>query len=193
MLVKMKSASSHLRIFSLLLAAAILSCFSPATPLRADDDSKKEMKDGFFLIHNVCHEESQVHLITLMKTTPPYLVSYVTRISKLADDSLEALDDMEDHDPSLKSDDSPLPAFERAVRDSISEEKQHDLLFGTTGPAFSRALILTQLDASNYIANMAKVLAEEDENDSRARTLDKISRRWAAIRTEGVQFLTADK
>jgi hypothetical protein len=160
--------------------------------LQAANDSEKEMRDGFFLIHNVCHEESQVHFITMMKTTPSYLVDYVTRISKLADDTLDTLDDMGDHDHALKSDDSPLPAFERAVRASISDEKRHDLLFGTKGPAFSRALILTQLDASNYIANMAKVLAEEDQDDRRASKFDKISRQWMAIRSEGILFLSAN-
>ncbi len=151
------------------------------------------MRDGFFLIHDVCHQESQVHFITMMKTTPPWLVDYVTRISTLADETLDILDDMEDHDPALKSDDSPLPAFEQAVRASISDEKRHDLLFGTKDAAFARALLLTQIEASNYISNMAKVLAEEDEDDNRARQLDKISTRWMAIRAEGIQFLSVDK
>jgi hypothetical protein len=197
MLQQMKLPAGHpaLGIISIRLffVCGLLSCFSLATPARAASDSENEMRDGFFLIHGVCHEESQVHLITMMKTTPPWLVDYVTRISKLADDTLDTLDDMEDHDPALKSDDSPLPAFERAVRASIKDEKRHDLLFGTKDAAFSRALILTQLDAANYIANIAKVLSDEDEDDSRARKLDKISSHWAAIRREGIQFLSVDK
>ena len=186
MLCPMKSFAGRF-LFGTLLLSLVL-----AAPVRASD-SGKDMRDGFFLLHDVCHEESQVHFITIMKTTPPWLVDYVTRISKLADDTLDILDEMEDHDPSLKSDDSPLPPFERAVRASIRDQKRHDLLFGTKDAAFSRALILTQLDASNYIANMAKVLAADDQDDARARKLDKISSHWAAIRSEGLQFLSVDK
>jgi len=144
---------------------------------------------GFYLLHDVCHEESQVHLITMVKTTPGDLTDYVNHISRTADQTLAVIERLEKDDPSLRLDNNPLPPFEQEVRGSIRADKQHQLLFGVSGPSFTRALLLTQIEATNYILHIAKVLAGEDTDADRAHTLRKISGRWLTLRDRGVVLL----
>lgn len=154
---------------------------------RAADCAPGDLPTGFYLLHGVCDEESGVHLLPLVKTTPPDVVDYVNRISKVAADNVAMIERMEDRDPSLKLDRNPLPKFEQKVRAAIRADKEHTLLFGTSGPAFVRALLLAQIEGSNYISFMAKVLAEEDPQQS--RSLMKISVQWRKLREEGIRLL----
>lgn len=172
------------RVLGLGLVAGLL-CM--ATPLVAAE-AASNLQAGFYLLHNVCDEESQVHLITVAKTTPADVTDYVNRVSKIADESLKTLDGFEDRDPSLKLDRNPLPQFEQKVRKAIKADKQHNLLFGTTDAAFARALLFSQVEASNYIMHMAQVLADEDPNAHQTRELLKISARWEKLRNEGVRL-----
>jgi hypothetical protein len=163
--------------------------FSLSMPARAASGSEHDLRVGFYLLHDVCNKETQVHLITLIKTTPARETDYVGRISRLADGTLAIVTRLEEGDSSLAMEDNPLPTFEQKVRSSIRADKQHQLLFGTSGPDFARALLVTQIEAANYILHIARNLAEEDTDADRAATLRKVSSRWLAIRNEGFRLL----
>ena len=169
-----------------LLAGTIVLTLS--IPARADA-SPDNLKVGFFLLHDVCDEESSVNLITIVKTTPADVADYVQRISKLAGQGLKSVEAMEERDPALKMERNPLPDFEQKVRSGIRADKEHQLLFGTTGTAFARALLVTQIEASNYISQITQQLADEDPSGSDTRTLLRMSSRWLAIRDEGFRLL----
>jgi hypothetical protein len=154
----------------------------------ADDGTAADLKAGFFLLHDVCHEESQVDMITIVKTTPSDVTDYVKRVAATAKGDLATIGRMEDRDEALRTDDSPLPPFEQKVRSAIRADKEHSLLFGTEGAAFARALLLTQIEAGNYIMHIAKVLADEDSSAYRTRKLLKISAQWEKLRDEGVRL-----
>jgi hypothetical protein len=151
--------------------------------------TQRDLQVGFFLLHEVCHEESPLHFITLVKTTPKEVADFLGRISREADASVETIDAMEARDKSLVIEKNPLPDMELSVRKSIREDKQHQLLFGTSGPAFARALIVTQIEASNYIAHLSKVLAEEDPSPGRAKSLRDLSAKWLSLRDEAYRLL----
>ena len=158
-------------------------------PANAKDISAQDLRAGFFLLHDVCHQELPLHLITMVKTTPPDLKDYVDRISKEASSSLSTIDAIEQRDDNLKMKQNPLPNFEQEVRRSIRAEKQHFLLFGTSGASFSRALLITQVEASTYIFNMTKVLSAEDSDSKQVHLLTKMGAHWASIRDEGYRLL----
>jgi hypothetical protein len=146
---------------------------------------------GFYLLSDVCQQETQVKLITLIKTTPPGVVDFVKRVSQTADESVATINRLQKGDPSLKTTDNPLPAFEQRVRNSIRDDKQHQLLFGTKGPDFARALLVTQIEATNYITNIAKDLAASDPDPDCARTLNRLSAKWLSLRVEAFRLLDA--
>jgi len=156
-----------------------------ALPLRAAD-TLRDRQVGYFLFNKTADEESEVHLITLAKTTPPDVVDYVKRVSENAGRTLAFVEKVEDRQPGLKLGDDPLPRFERDVRQSIREDKQHNLLFGTTDVKFARALLFSQVEATNYLMHMAKVLAQDDP--AHARELTRLSASWQKLRDEGVRL-----
>jgi hypothetical protein len=160
-------------------------------PIRASDDSDRQDKlnGGYYLLHQLCDQEAQLPMLALLKTTPPEIVSYVDRIAKTANESKTALDRMQDHDPAIRFDKNPLPPIEREVRESISDAKQHQLLFGTSNGAFVRALLVSQIEASNYALNIAKVLADQENDPARVKALETIQTRWQSILDEAYRHL----
>ena len=72
---------------------------------------------------------------------------------------------------------------------SITEEKEHQLLFGTKGPDFVRAFLLSQAEASKYAANIAKILAQEDKNPWHRREFSRMSDQWHALNEKDFHLL----
>jgi hypothetical protein len=161
-----------------------------ALPLRADDHpgSSPDLRAGFYLMHDVCQRESQAHLVTLVKTTPKPVADYLDEISRAADDTLKVLRRLRQGDSSLRDAPNPLPPFEEATRAGIRADKQHEILFGTKGPAYVHAILLDQIEGANYVMHMAKVWSERDPDADRAATMRKVSARWQALRDEGTRL-----
>jgi hypothetical protein len=162
-----------------------------ACPARADTDSgsKQDLRAGFFLLHQVCDQESQVDMLNIIKTTPPDVGDYVKRVSGLAKESLATLDRFADHDSSLEDTTNPLPVFEQAARKNIEAEKEHQLLFGTKGNLYARRLLFSQVQAATYIVNLSKTWTERDPDADRAAAMRKMSAQWTKIREEGFRLL----
>jgi hypothetical protein len=167
----------------LFLFAGVTLLTAAALPLRADV-SQREMNYGYALLHHLCDEEAQVDMIMIVKTTPPDVAALVREISKSAKEDLDILDRFADRDPALRFEQRGLPEIESQTRDSIKAEKQHLLLFGTKDKDFAQTLLLTQVEASTYGENMAKVMAEDETNPHRAEGLRRISRNWEAIKNK---------
>jgi hypothetical protein len=162
-----------------------------AGPARGDTaaGSTQDLRAGFFLLHQVCDQESQVDMLNIIKTTPPDVGDYVKRVSGLAKESLASLDRFADRDSSLRDTTDPLPRFEQATRKNIQDEKEHQLLFGTKGITYVRRLLFSQIQAATYIVNLSKTWTERDPDAERAAAVRKLSERWAKIRDEGLRML----
>jgi hypothetical protein len=157
---------------------------------KADDfaGSPPDLRAGFFLMHDVAHEETQVDIMNLIKTTPPDVGAYLKKVSEAAADTVHILDRFQNNDSSLQADHNPLPPFEIAVRAGIHADKEHELLFGTKGPGYVKAILLAQIEAANYLTHLAKSWAERDHDADRAATMRKVSARWEKLREEGVRL-----
>jgi hypothetical protein len=174
-----------------ILTGGLLALIALASPVRGDtaSGSTQDLRAGFFLLHQVCHQESQVDILNIIKTTPPEVADYVKRVSGLAKESLATLDRFANHDSSLQNTTDPLPLFEQATRKNIQDEKEHSLLFGTKGGTYARRLLFAQVQAANYIANLAQTWAERDPDADRDAAMRKMSGRWTKIREEGFRLL----
>ena len=172
-----------LRNSAVVLAFTFLTTFRFACAGDAPDSSRQaKLDDGYSLLYKLMNDEKQVELILMVKTTPPKVGAFIKRISEQARDDVDLLDRFHTHDPHLRFDKVSLPQVELDVRASIRAEKQHNLLYGQTGDDFARYLLITQIEASSYASNLAKVLAATDPNAARVRALSKMAARWGTIR-----------
>jgi len=171
----------------------LFGCISAGvTFVRGDDTATRQEKlnGGYYLLHHLCDDEAQLPLLLDVKHAPEAIKAFAIKISKTAKESNALLEQMQEGDPLLKFDQNPLPPIERDVRASIQEEKQHELLFGTSDDAFVRALLVSQIEASNYGCNLAKVLSEQEGDPKRIKCLEKIETKWLAIHAEAFRLLS---
>jgi hypothetical protein len=147
--------------------------------------------NGYSLLHQLCDQEKPIDMILIVKTVPKDVAAFAHEVSKAAEANEELLEDLQDHDKAIRFDEGGLPQFEVDTRASIKADKQHMLLFGTTGSAFARALLVTQTEAGTYGMNLAKVLADAEPNPHRAAVLQKISASWEKIRDKAYRLLNA--
>jgi hypothetical protein len=181
------------RVFHVLSIITLIGCVSaPFTLVRGDDAGARQEKlnGGYFLLHQLCDDDAQLPLLLDVKHAPEAIETFAIRISKTAKESNSLLEQMQDSDPALNFDRNPLPSIERDVRASIQDEKQHQLLFGTSDDAFVRALLVSQVEASNYGRNLAKVLSEQESDAKRIKLLERISAKWLAIHSEAFRLLS---
>jgi hypothetical protein len=173
-----------------LVAVSIIAAIG--TPVRADDASDRQthLNGGFYLLHKLSDDESQLPLLLIIKHAPPQIKTYADQISKTGKETMAAIERLQKSDSSLQFDKNPLPKIEQQVRDSIQADKQHQLLFGTSGSDFVRALLITQIEASNYATNIAKVLADQEKDPDTVKVLRHISAQWLDRREEAFRLLS---
>ena len=148
-----------------------------------------KLNGGYYLLHKLADDESQLPILLDLKHAPPEIIQYADKISKAGKETEGALEDMHDHDPKIQLDRNPLPPIENDVRDSIKDDKQHQLLFGTSNTEFVRALIVSQIEATGYALNLSKVLAEQESDPARIKKFQHLSARWLALRNEAFGIL----
>ena len=173
------------------LLVCFLSIFCVLTPTRGNETSEHwdYLNGGYYLLYHLCEDEAKLPLLLDVKDVPPEIESYADHISKTAKQTIADLECMQESDARLKFDKNPLPSIERDVRESIQADKQHQLLFGTSGAEFVRALLVSQAEASSYASNLAKVLWQQDKDPDRVKALQHISFKWRAIHQEAMRLL----
>jgi hypothetical protein len=179
---------SPLILLVLLLSLGVTQAASSASEKKSSS-SPSRLNGGYYLLHHVSEDESGVHMLFMVKDAPAEISKFADRISKTADETLASLGRFQDKDASINFEQNPLPSIENDVRASIRDDKEHQLLFGTTGTEFIRAFLVTQIDASNYALNLSKVLAEQETNPRRAKVLRQISAHWLERRDEAFRLL----
>ncbi|HEX4141371.1 MAG TPA: hypothetical protein VHY09_13565 [Candidatus Methylacidiphilales bacterium] len=175
---------------TLVLFAACGLVFSQAA-LQAEDapSYRDNLNAGFFLLHDLLDNEASLPILLDLKSSPQEIQNFADKISRTAKEGEAAMDKMREADPKISWDKNPLPKIEQDIRASITDEKEHQLLFGTKGPEFVRALLVSQAEASKYAANIAKVLARQDKNPWHRREFSGISARWHALYEEDFRLL----
>jgi hypothetical protein len=174
---------------SIAMTGMLLLSASLGAEARAAEPANGVIKDGFFLLDDTCHQETTLYLLPVFKTTPPPIKQYLSELSRAADDTISTLNRLQKEDPSIKAAQNPLPLVEQRVRTSFTDAGRQKVIFGTKGPAYVRALLVGELQDSIYIANLAKVMAEDDSDRNRAKIFEKIATRWMSIRDEGYRLL----
>jgi hypothetical protein len=119
---------------------------------------------------------------------PPDISDYAKKISTTAKDNMAALNAMGAKDRSLRLDKVSLPGFEISVRQSMADDRKQQLVWGSSGAAFAKALTMTQSEATNYGLHVAKVLSETEPDPDRARVLRHMYDQWLALHVEAYRL-----
>jgi len=177
------SRASFFCFLIFLLFAANLIC--PAEP----SEKQAKLNGGYYLLHKLGDDESQLPLLLDLKHAPPEVSPYADQISKMGKETMKTIEGFQDHDPALQFDRNPLPAIEQDTRASIKDDKQHQLLFGTHDSEFVRALLVSQIEATSYATNLCKVLADQESDPARAKTLARLGAKWLDLRSKAFELL----
>lgn len=179
-----------IRVSACSLAGCLFLLAAALSPGRADDPARQQnLNAGYFLLHKILEDEEGLPFLLDVKTSPKELEDFANTISRRAKDDEAAMDRMRQADPAMRWDRNPLPKFEQDVRKSISAEKAHQLLFGSKGPEFARAFLVSQAEATKYTANLAKILAAEAPTRERQRDFSRMSARWQALYEQTFRLL----
>jgi len=183
--------SSHLISRALFFVFVLTSSLFATTLICPAEPSEKQTKlnGGYYLLHQLGDDESQLPLLLDLKHAPPELSTYADQISKMGKETMKTIEGFQDHDTALQFDRNPLPAIEQNTRDSIKDDKQHQLLFGTSNSEFVRALVVSQIEATTYATNLCKVLADQESDPGRAKTLTRLATKWLNLRNKAFGIL----
>ena len=177
--------------FSYIVILVALTIFPVSAANKSADKTadSKQQSGGYYLLHKVCEDESNVSMLMMVKHAPKEIETFANRISKTAKESTASLEHMQKGDETIQFEQSPLPQIELDVRESIHDDKEHQLLFGTSGPEFVRTFLVSQIEASTYAMNLAKVLSQKEKDADRIKALQHISAKWLTLRDEAYRFL----
>jgi hypothetical protein len=126
------------------------------------------------LLCDLLSDEKNLSKLLIIKHASPELKLLVKSISNSAANSLKELETTLGIDPAKRATNLDLPAGETATRQAISKTKEHELLH-SSGSELEFELLLTQVEALNYGAHLARVISENESDPGRARLVASVS------------------
>jgi hypothetical protein len=141
------------------------------TQTSVSDDTRN---NSYSLLYQLLEEEKDVSILRLIKYENQDLKNLIKRVAATARKGGKQLDEFAKKDPSLDLKNIALPPGEDKTRDAIGDAKQK-LLLHTSGSEFEITLLLTQIEALNYGAYLAKVAAANDFRPERVEYLKQLS------------------
>ncbi len=169
---------------------------STHAPISQSTNTKSQLAQNtrnncYSLLYQLLSEEKDVSKILIIKHESRELNRFIKQVAKTSGDATVRLEQFRTIDPSLVLDAPQLPPGEVATRDAIAHTKTKALL-GNSGNAFERALLITQIEALNYAAHLAKVGAEHDTDSGRSEYMQSLSQTMNRLYLEAVELLTSE-
>ncbi|MCC6682973.1 MAG: hypothetical protein IT445_18900 [Phycisphaeraceae bacterium] len=143
-----------------------------------DDAPNRELVAGYSLLYSVIRDEANVDGLFILRKPSESTRSVVTSIAEAARQAKKDLEHMAAADPQLRLDITDLPAAEAEARSIVAAATSKRLLFGDD---FERALLLSQLDATQYMGALAQHLGQRELNADRAATFRDLARRMEEL------------
>ena len=181
-----------IRYLSALAAAgAILflgGCQTAPSPLLRNDppgSTKKTVDPAtrdncLALLDDLLNDEKNISKLLIIKRNTTELKNLAVSISKTSAEGAKLLKQIGKQEPGLNLKETLLPAGEAATRKAIAKTKESKLLH-TNDDELEFQLLLTQAEALNYGAHLAKVAAENDPHPNQARELSSLSSQLAQL------------
>ena len=160
------------------LILALAGCAAPRGMSQGRDDVTQTHAAriaGYSLLDQILADEARVGGILLLRSASEPTEQLVRQIAEAAQTARAELAAFADQTPWLRFDRPGLPAVEIAVREAITRQLRHQLLFEGR---FERNLLLTQVDATRYVAALARALREQEDDDERRVFLKALAGAW---------------
>lgn len=144
------------------------------------------------LLYDLLGDEKNLSKLLLVKRESDELERLVKSISSAAGDGAKELERLAETDRSLDLHAMGLPSGEAATREAVAKTKT-SLLLHSKGADFEFNLLLTQIEALNYGAHLAKVAAANEAQPGPAREFSELSRLLNALQEQVTARLRAVK
>lgn len=144
--------------------------------------------EGYSLLYKLMSQESDVAKVLIIKHTSKPIGELIREIDQMADDAKKQLDQFHAQDSHLSFEMPNLPQLEVKTREAIEKTETKQLLF-SSGPVFEQRLLLSQAQALNYAAHLAKMLQEQEAHAQRKQFLSELSPRCTALHDRVLDLL----
>jgi len=120
------------------------------------------------LLNDLMNDEKNLSKVLIVKHNSDELGKLVKTISETAGNAAKLLEEYSKSDGGIDFKRLDLPPGEAATRKLIAKTKEHELL-SSKDAEFEFQLLLTQVEALNYGAHLAMVIADSEKDPSRTR------------------------
>jgi hypothetical protein len=160
---------------------------SPKPPVAGNLETRNNAAS---LLYDLLEDEKQLSKILLIKRETDELDRLVKGISSFAAAGVKELNQMRKADPSLDLKAVALPSGEVATREAISKTKANSLLH-SSGTDFEFNLLLTQVQALNYGAHLARIAAATESSAERSRQFSDLGAEMQRLYDQTIGLLHA--
>jgi len=144
------------------------------------------------LLYDLLEDERNVSKLLLIKRESNDLNKLIKNISSAAASGATQLEQLAEEDRTLDLRATSLPSGEVETRKAITGAKRHELL-NAHGADLEFKLLLTQIEALNYGASLAKVAAAHERESAHQNTFTNLSNTLLHLREEAVALLRASR
>jgi hypothetical protein len=176
-------------LLPILLIFAGMGCASSSRPSQAESGNFREQAEGYSLLYKLASDESDVAKIFILKHADEPVAAVVKEIATFMQMNKKQLEAFRKSDARLAYDISALPAIELKSRDLQAKDERNGLLF-SSGEKFELRLIFTQAEATNYARQLARALAEREDDPTRKQFLTDLAKRSGELHDRLMNLLS---
>jgi hypothetical protein len=151
-------------------------------------DATTTHNNALDLLHDLLGDEKNLSKVLIIKHASPELKTLVKRISGVSAEGVKTLEMLAKTGGAPQWGRLDLPAGERATREAISKDKEHELLH-SSGNEFEFQLLLSQAEGLNYGAHLAKIASVTAANPGHAAKLSVLGRQLEELRADVLSLL----
>ncbi|MFG0249291.1 MAG: hypothetical protein ACF8OB_10420 [Phycisphaeraceae bacterium JB051] len=140
----------------------------------------RTVNQGYALIYDTIKQESQVDKILILKGPSEDVSNVLKAIAKLSSNAKAKIEEFDKADASLSLKKDGIPKAESLTREAISSSTTKRILFSSS-KAFEFNILLAQHQALDYISSMAKMLSEQDRNETRKQYMAELAEDTKAL------------
>jgi hypothetical protein len=133
------------------------------------------------LLDDLLNDEKNVSKVLIVKHNSDELGALIKSISETAGSGAKMLEEFSKSAVGIDFKRLDLPPGEAATRKAISKTKEH-LLLSSKDEEFQFQLLLTQVEALNYGAHLAMVIADSETDPSRTREFLRLGSQLRELR-----------
>ncbi|MDD1641177.1 MAG: hypothetical protein LUQ68_06665 [Methylococcaceae bacterium] len=150
----------------------------------------RECNEGYALLYELTRQEQNVDKILMVKNANEKVSAEIKKIAQIFGQAHDQLDAFAKQYPRLRFETTRLPTLEKKTRDSIESQTTKTLLF-SSGRNFELQLLLTQVQALQYAAHLAKELGGMDDSQNRKSFLNQFSKQCEQRHQHVIELLSS--